>query len=73
MPGEIGEVSINFNSWKDGIFSKKISVFTSADNYPEKLFISANVIDPLKEEGEEEIQEKEVKDQNSDTNSDSEN
>ena len=53
MPGEMGEVSIDFNSWKDGVFSKTISVYTSAGNYPEKLYISALVIDPLKEEAPE--------------------
>ncbi len=53
MPGEFGEVSIDFNSWKDGVFSKTISVYTSAGNYPEKLYISAVVIDPLKDENQE--------------------
>ncbi len=45
MPGETGDIKINFNSWTPGMMTKSISVFTNASDYPTKLFIMANVLD----------------------------
>ncbi len=53
MPGEDGEILIKFNSWKTGVFTKPIKVYTNAENYPTKLFITAIVEDGELFEGEE--------------------
>lgn len=52
MPGEVGEINIKFNSWKSGVFTKPVTVYTNAADYPTKLFISAIVKDV---EGDSEV------------------